>query len=107
MKTLILLFSVIGAFAWAQEEMGSEEAPAPASVASANDGMSEPVAESTRDPASESVPGRKANEEELRVRPSLPDAQVKKDTRSLQAEVYKSVYNKDLKPDQREDVLDE
>lgn len=63
----------------------------------------QPVDES-REPASGH---KKAAGEELKVRPSLPDAVVKKDTKSVQREVFKSLYNKDLKPDQREDALEE
>jgi len=106
MKKLILLLSVFGAFAWAQQETGLD-ATEPAPVMSTNDGMSEPAAEGARDPASESIPGHKPTDEELRVRTQLPDAQVKKDARSMQSEVYKTIYNRELKPDQREDVLDE
>lgn len=65
----------------------------------------EPMAD--RAPAQDPVPGRPVNEDNLKVLPELPEAQVKRDARTYQNEVYKSLYNKDLKPDQREDVLDE
>jgi hypothetical protein len=99
MKILIfILLSVLARFVWAQEEPAAEPAV---------ENMSgEPAAEGMRDPASD-IPGRKSTDEELRVRSQLPDAVAKKDTRSLQGEVYKQIYNRDLKPDQREDVLDE
>lgn len=102
MKKVFLLLSFVNAVgfaAWSQEELD-------AAAITADSGMSEPTAETSRDPASD-IPGRKTNEEELRVLNHLPDAQQKRDTRSMQNEVYKSIYNRELKPDQREDVLDE
>ena len=67
--------------------------------------MPVPLTEETRAPASEAAPRR--SEDDLKVQAALPEALVKRDTRSLQNEVYKTIYNRELKNDQREDVLDE
>jgi hypothetical protein len=64
-----------------------------------------PLEESSRSPAQDTA--LKHNDDELKVLPRLPEAVVKRDTRSLQNEVYKTIYNRELKNDQREDVLDE
>lgn len=94
MKKILLVIAAAFSFSvFAQEE---EAIPMPI-----ND------AQSNRDPAQDKVPGKHGSEDDLRVLPALPDAVVKKDPRSVQNEVYKTIYNRDLKPDQREDILDE
>lgn len=85
------------AFWGASVTFAQEEAPAPINDAA-------PVSATTRDPAQDGVPGRKVVDEELRVLPQLPEAQAKRDAHTVQLEVYKSLFNKDLKQDQREDV---
>jgi hypothetical protein len=68
--------------------------------------------ESERDPAAVSYSAKKRNypggsdEEDLKVQSSLADAQVKTDSRSLQREVFKSLFNQELK-DEREDAVEE
>lgn len=64
------------------------------------------TATTDRTPAQDPSTG-KNNEDELKVQAQLPEAQLKRDARSMQNEVYKSIYNRELKQDQREDVLDE
>lgn len=65
-----------------------------------------------REPSSVMTPaGRRAypggsDEEDLRVQAQLPEAQVKLDTRTLQREVYKNLYNQELK-DERHDPVEE
>jgi hypothetical protein len=107
MKLLVILLSLFASWVWAQEEKGNQVEPSSAEGAMKLENSSEePTAEGMRDPASD-IPGKKGTDEELRVRNQLPDAVTKKDARSLQSEVYKQIYNRELKPDQREDVLDE
>lgn len=86
-RRLLIVMAIFSPPLWAQEE-------SPAPVAD----------QSARDPAQDTIPGKKATDEELRVQAQLPEALAKKDAHSMQLEVYKSLFNKDLKPDQREDV---
>lgn len=104
MKAFLVLLALLSGVAFAQTQQENE----PGTIVGGMDGSEEPVAETTtREPAQENIPGKPAKEDELRVLPQLPDAQLKRDARSIQREVYKSIYNRELKPDQREDVLDE
>jgi DNA/RNA endonuclease G (NUC1) len=89
-----ILCALILMTAWTALALDAEPAPVDATQGS------------ERAPAQESTPGH-TNPDELKVQAQLPDAQQKKDARSLQNEVYKSIYNRELKPDQREDVLEE
>lgn len=50
-----------------------------------------------------SYPGG-ADEEDLQVQNHLPEAGLKTDSRSLQREVYKVLYNQELKDERKEDV---
>jgi hypothetical protein len=60
-----------------------------------------------RDPASLILPTNVAkrtypggaDEEDLKVQPRLPEASLKTDARSIQKEVFKSLYNQELKDD--------
>jgi|GEM_PF-4753249 len=122
-KAILILLSMLSVAAFAQEEqapgvisggMEQEESATQAQAQAAqtattvlNGAVEEPVAEGSREPAQDSIPGKTAKEDELRVLPQLPEASVRRDTRSMQSEVYKSIYNRELKQDQREDVLDE
>lgn len=84
-------------------------------TAMAEDFLNEPEPEFVdRDPAAvntmpslvkRNYPGG-ADEEDLRVQPSLPEAALKTDARSLQREVYKALYNQELKDD-RQDAVEE
>lgn len=124
MKAVLIILSMLSIAAFAQEEtepqpgaisggMDQEESAqaqtqAAQTVATVLNGSGEePVAEGSREPAQDSIPGKPMKEDELRVLPQLPEASVRRDTRSMQSEVYKSIYNRELKQDQREDVLDE
>jgi hypothetical protein len=67
-----------------------------------------------REPSSEALPSpekvttdKKNSEQELKVQTQLPNAIVKRDARTIQNEVYRTIYRRDLKVDQREDTLDE
>ncbi len=65
-----------------------------------------------RDPAAAKVYSGKrtypggADEEDLRVQNHLADAAVKTDSRVLQREVYRKLYNQELK-DEREEAVEE
>lgn len=52
-------------------------------------------------PAKRTYPGG-ADEEDLRVQNKLPDAALKTDSRTLQREVFKQLYNQELKDDRPE-----
>ncbi len=81
------------------------------SVATAEDFLSEPEPE--REPAAvpsslnvkRSYPGG-ADEEDLQVQTAIPEAAMHTDARSLQREVFKALFNKELKDD-REDAVEE
>ncbi|MBX3021462.1 MAG: hypothetical protein KF799_07255 [Bdellovibrionales bacterium] len=79
-----------------------------ASVAVAEDFA--PVTEIDRDPAALVVPLKKrsypggGDEEDLRVQASLPEAALKTDSRTLQRDVYKQLYNQELKEDRHDEV---
>jgi hypothetical protein len=108
MKSLILIASLILGFTvYAQDEARpavsdlGDDAPESADVTT--DGTREPAAAEVGAQA----PKTKMETDDLRVQAQLPEAQVKRDTRTMQSEVFKTLYNKDLKPDQREDALEE
>ena len=77
----------------------------------AQDALSDPEPE--RDPAAVSqslnvkrnYPGG-LDEEDLQVQASIPEAALHTDSRTLQREVYKSLYNQELKDD-RQDAVEE
>lgn len=80
-------------------------------AALAEDFLSEPEPE--REPASvqnnltvkRNYPGG-ADEEDLQVQTAIPEATLQTDARSLQREVYKALYNQELK-DERQDAVEE
>jgi hypothetical protein len=85
------IFILVGLFAWS---------------AFAQDLLSEPEPE--REPAAiapmatkRTYPGG-ADEEDLRVQSALPEARIATDARTIQREVYKSLYNQDLKDERPE-----
>ncbi len=77
----------------------------------AEDSLSEPEIE--REPAAiapavnikRNYPGG-ADEEDLQVQAAVPEAALQTDARSLQREVFKSLYNQELKDD-RQDAVEE
>jgi len=77
---LILLFLVSGAV-FAQEEEVSRD-PSSLIIPSAS--------------AKRTYPGG-ADEEDLKVQTSLPEAALRTDARGIQKEVYKALYNQELK----------
>jgi hypothetical protein len=82
-----------------------------AHMAMADDFLSEPEPE--REPAAVSTglavkrnyPGG-ADEEDLQVQAAIPEAAQHTDARTLQREVYKALYNQELKDD-RQDAVEE
>lgn len=70
-----------------------------------------PEFEFERDPASVTAPRKRtypggADEEDLTVQAQLPEATLKTDARGIQKEVYKSVFNQELK-DERQEAVEE
>ena len=113
MNMWIVLLSFLTFPAWAQDEFLSEE-PLPAAGANGEatgqlNEMSEfdmgrdPAAVPSTLNAKRTYPGG-ADEEDLRVLPALPEAALKADARSVQREVYKALYNQDLKDDRHDPV---
>jgi len=82
-----------------------------AGTAAAEDFLSEPEPE--REPAAlastfsnkRTYPGG-ADEEDLRVQAALPEAALRTDARSIQRDVYKALFNQELKDD-RQDAVEE
>jgi len=69
------------------------------------------VEEIDREPAAVSVPKKRnypggADEEDLTVQAQLPEATQRIDARTLQRDVYKGLYNAELKDD-RQDAVEE
>ena len=79
--------------------------------AAAQEFLSEPDAATVdRDPAAvqplntkRSYPGAQ-DEEDLRVQTQLPEAAMRADTRGMQREIYKSLYNQELKEEHHDEV---
>lgn len=62
-----------------------------------------------RDPAAVVAPGKRAypggaDEEDLRVQAQLPEAALKTDARSIQKDVYRNMFNQELKEERQEAV---
>lgn len=91
---LVLVFLSMALPAWADE---------------ISDEAAEPV---DRDPAAITLPSQPksypggADEDNLRVLASLPEAAIKIDARSLQREVYRQLYKQEMKEQHRDDVED-
>lgn len=75
----------------------------------AQDFLSEPEP-ADRDPAAiapmtvkRNFPGAQ-DEEDLRVQAQLPEAAMRADTRGMQREIYKSLFNQELKEERHEEV---
>lgn len=109
MKTWMFAALILsGCFAFAQEEQEAVEADLNAielqAPTSGMDMNREPAAASLGAPS----PAKAAQQtDDLRIAAQLPEAQLRKDARSLQNEVFKTMFNKELKPDQRDDALEE
>jgi hypothetical protein len=79
--------------------------------AAAQDFLSEPEATAVdRDPAAvqplnlkRSYPGAQ-DEEDLRVQAQLPEAAMRADTRGMQREIFKALYNQELKDEHHDEV---
>ncbi len=101
MKTLLIILLVISGATWAEDELSQPEM--------------EYQTEAEREPAALSpfatvttkrnYPGG-ADEEDLRVQTTLPEALLKTDSRSVQREVYKNLFNQELK-EERVDTVEE
>lgn len=67
-------------------------------------------AEVDRDPAAVQLPIKKKNypgavdEEPLQVQAALPEAAIKTDARSLQRDVYKQLFNQELKEERHDEA---
>lgn len=62
-----------------------------------------------REPAAVTPASKRAypgglDEEDLRVQTTLPEASLRTDSRSVQREVYRSLYNQELKEDRPEPI---
>ena len=107
MKLLIVIFSLVSMPAWAQDFLSETESAVDPEASSAVefDMGRDPAATPSALNVKRSYPGG-ADEEDLRVLPALPEAAMKTDTRTVQREVYKTLYNQDLK-DERHDPVEE
>lgn len=101
MKMWIVLLSFLTLPAWAQDEFLSEE-PLPVEMGEFDMGRDPAAVPSTLN-TKRTYPGG-ADEEDLRVLPALPEAAMKSDARSVQREVYKALYNQELKDDRHDPV---
>lgn len=102
MKMWIVILSFLTFPAWAQDEFLSEE-PVPTGEMGEFDMGRDPAAVPSTLNAKRTYPGG-ADEEDLRVLPVLPEAALKADARSVQREVYKALYNQELKDDRHDPV---
>lgn len=92
-KWLLALGLVISAHSQAEDFLGEAEPERePAAVA--------PAMSTKR-----TYPGG-ADEEDLQVQTAVPEAALRTDARSLQREVFKALYNQELK-DERQDAVEE
>ena len=105
MKACLLVLILAATSVWAEDELLSTE------------GVSEPAdlqmpSDVDRDPAAVQLPAKKRNypggadEESLVVQAALPEAAIKTDARSLQRDVYKQLFNQELK-EERQDEAEE
>lgn len=101
MKMWIVLISFFALPAMAQDEFLSEE-PVPSEIGEFDMGR-EPASVPSTLNAKRTYPGG-ADEEDLRVLPALPEAALKADARAVQREVYKALYNQELKDDRHDPV---
>lgn len=109
------LLGLAGSLSWAQEgALGGESAtfeghPAVMEGDSASAEVDPAAVE--RDPAA-ALPKKERNypggseEEDLRVSPTLPEAPIKTDARTVQRDVYRALYKEELKND-HDDAADE
>jgi hypothetical protein len=72
-----------------------------------NFASAEEMVEFDREPAAVTKPGKRSypggqDEEDLRVLATVPDASLKTDSRSVQREVYRNLYNQELKEEHPE-----
>ena len=99
MKSLLLILAVVAGPVWAQDYLEElTEAPVESEMDAGRDPSALPPLNTKR-----SYPGG-ADEEDLRVQTSLPEAGLKTDARSVQREVFKSLYNQELKDDRHDPV---
>ena len=99
MNTIIALLMIAGpAFAQFDDFAGGFEPAPSAAPAAARD----PSA-LTLQPRKRTYPGG-SDEEDLRVMAALPEAEIRTDARTLQRDVYKTVYNQELKEERHDDA---
>lgn len=101
MNKFILLFCLVALPAWGQDYLNESDVPVDSE--SEYDWGRGPASTSQSLTTKRAYPGG-ADEEDLRVQPTLPEAALKTDTRSVQREVFKSLYNQELKDDRHDPV---
>ncbi len=89
MRYFVFFVFLFSAYAVLAQELESDRGPA-----------STMVAPTTANPK-RTYPGG-ADEEDLSVRATLPEAALRTDARSIQKEVYKTIYNQELKDESHE-----
>lgn len=87
-RFLYLLIGLSLASAWAEDEGASEVERDPAA---------------TINSSKRTYPGG-ADEEDLRIQAQLPEAALKTDARSIQKDVYRNMFNQELKEERQEAV---
>ena len=100
MNTLILILGLFSFPALAEDDLSQPEY-VPAYEEEAGRGPAAVPSNSSK----RNFPGG-VDEEDLRVQAYLPEAALKSDARSIQREVYKALYNQELK-DERQDSVEE
>ena len=107
MKLAFLFALTLTAFAARAEEDFLSQPEDTSALEESADGGREPAAVAPMQNAAgkRAYPGG-ADEEDLRVLPALPEAALKTDARSVQREVYKNLYNQELK-EQSQDAVEE
>lgn len=104
LRPFLIFLAFVGGLVWAQDDF-QESDPFSAQV-------QQELSDSERDPAAVNVPSRRRNypggadEEDLRVQVNLPQAESKVDSRLLQRDVYKQLFNQELK-EERDDEVEE
>lgn len=101
MSKWLLILSLWGGTAMAEDFLSEAGAGPEAEAVERDPAMMNPMPSLTK----RNYPGG-ADEEDLRVQANLPEAPLKTDARSLQREVYKALYNQELKDD-RQDAVEE
>lgn len=105
MSRLFLTLLILGGANVLAEDYLEEIFPSYEAAPVMDDWSREPAAIPSTLNSKRNYPGG-ADEEDLRVQNYLPEAGLKTDARSVQREVYKALYNQELK-DERHDPVEE